>query len=101
MTEHFNKLTPAEAERLAWLMEECGEVIQAAGKILRHGYDSTDPTNPDHAGNRADLERELCDILQVIIHMQDRKDLVCSLFERARWLSANSKFKYMHHQDEE
>lgn len=26
MTEHFNKLTPAEDERLAMLAEECAEV---------------------------------------------------------------------------
>ena len=38
MSSHFNKLTPAQAERLAILIEECGEVIQAATKILRHGY---------------------------------------------------------------
>lgn len=36
-TRHFNNLTPGEAERLAMLAEECGEVIQAVGKILRHG----------------------------------------------------------------
>ena len=35
---NFNQLTPAETERLAILAEECGEVIQAVGKILRHGY---------------------------------------------------------------
>ena len=33
----FNGLTPAEAERLALLMEECGEVVQIIGKVLRHG----------------------------------------------------------------
>lgn len=38
--QHFNQLKPSEAERLACLIEECGEVIQAAGKILRHGYKS-------------------------------------------------------------
>lgn len=34
----FNGLSPAEVERLALLAEECGEVIQTVGKILRHGY---------------------------------------------------------------
>ena len=37
MDDHFNNLTPGEAERLAILAEECGEVIQIIGKILRHG----------------------------------------------------------------
>ena len=36
--EHFNGLTPAEAKRLALLAEECGEVLQAIGKVLRHGF---------------------------------------------------------------
>jgi hypothetical protein len=35
MEENFNKLTPAETERLAWLIEECGEVVKAGSKILR------------------------------------------------------------------
>jgi hypothetical protein len=38
----FNQLTDAEAERLALLAEECGEVVQVIGKILRHGYESYD-----------------------------------------------------------
>lgn len=48
-------LSDAQRERLAWLAEECGEVIQAVGKILRHGYgDESTMYN-----NRADLEKEL------------------------------------------
>jgi len=42
--KHFNGLSPAEAERLALLAEECGEVVQAVCKVLRHGYESTNPT---------------------------------------------------------
>ena len=34
MDKH-NNLTPAEEERLALLSEECGEVIQAIGKVLK------------------------------------------------------------------
>ena len=39
-TEHFNGLTEAEAELLAILSEECGEVVQMVGKVLRHGLES-------------------------------------------------------------
>ena len=59
---HFNGLTPAEAERLAWLSEECAEVIHAIGKILRHGYESADPTVEGSPTNRVTLERELGDV---------------------------------------
>jgi hypothetical protein len=53
-------LTPAEIERLAMLMEECGEVVQAAGKVLRHGYLSVSPFGGPN--NRVTLERELGDL---------------------------------------
>lgn len=64
LTRPYHGLTPAEHERLAWLNEELHEVGQAIGKIMRHGYDSYDPTNPDHEGNRNDLVRELMDVLK-------------------------------------
>ena len=46
--EHFNRLSPAEDERLTVLAEECSEVIQAICKIQRHGYESF---NPDELGD--------------------------------------------------
>ena len=54
-----NELTPAESERLALLSEEMGEAIQAIGKILRHGYESTGPKTI--VRNRTSLEKELGD----------------------------------------
>lgn len=56
----FNQLTAAEAERLAILAEECGEVVQVIGKILRHGYNSHHPDGSPT--NRSLLEKELGDI---------------------------------------
>ena len=35
--DNFNRLSPAEYERLAILAEEMGEAQQALGKIMRHG----------------------------------------------------------------
>lgn len=57
---HFNKLTPAEAERLSILAEECAEVIQVIGKIQRHGFDSKHPNGGKT--NRQLLEKELGDV---------------------------------------
>ncbi|WP_067986166.1 MazG nucleotide pyrophosphohydrolase domain-containing protein [Neptuniibacter pectenicola] len=57
---HFNKLTPAEAERLSILAEECAEVIQVIGKIQRHGFDSCHPNGGPN--NRSLLEKELGDV---------------------------------------
>lgn len=75
MKEHFNKLSPAEAERLALLVEELGEAQQAVGKILRHGYESFNPCAPDHKGNRQDLMKELADVRAVIQMMILRGDV--------------------------
>ena len=94
---HFNKITPAEAERLAMLAEECGEVIQIVGKILRHGYDSYHPVNP-RVSNRDLLAKELRDVNAVLMAM-GRKELreysvqdVIGVWER--------KLQYTHHQEE-
>lgn len=44
MEEEFsNKLTPEQAELIAVLFEECAEVVQICGKILRHGLYSAHP----------------------------------------------------------
>ena len=93
--QHFNKLTPAEAERLAMLAEECGEVIQIVGKILRHGYDSYHPVNP-RVSNRDLLAKELRDVNAVLLAM-GRGELreysvqdVVGVWDR--------KLQYTHHQ---
>lgn len=67
-------MTDAERERLYLLMEECCEVIQIAGKILRHGYDSYHPDlkGPD---NREMLERELGDVLFAMRLMRANGDI--------------------------
>lgn len=71
---HFNDLTPAEVERLAMLIEECGEVIQIASKVLRHGYDSYHPNDPS-TDNRELLSRELTDLISIHVLMMSRGDL--------------------------
>jgi len=73
--KHFNQLTPAEAERLACLAEECGEVIQVIGKILRHGFDDWSPLDETKTTNRENLERELGDLSAVCQRMTDADDI--------------------------
>jgi len=57
------------------LAEECGEVIQVIGKILRHGYDSTHPNDPEGDTNRALLENELGDLNAALQLMTEAKDI--------------------------
>ena len=76
MNEKFvTGLTKAEEERLIKLMEECGEVIQAASKILRHGWDSKNPNDPNHLGNKLDLERELADLTAAVLKLDAAKNI--------------------------
>ena len=96
MQYHFNQLTPAQAERLAMLIEECGEVIQIAGKILRHGYNSYHPERP-HITNRELLQQELTDLAAVSheIHSRDRVFMYDTQSLDAAW---TKKMRYAHHQ---
>jgi NTP pyrophosphatase (non-canonical NTP hydrolase) len=55
-------------QRLAYLIEECGEVLAAAGKSMRWGYAAANPELPDEAQetNAAWLRRELADLQYAI-----------------------------------
>jgi len=99
MADHFNQLTPAEAERLAMLAEECAEVIQVVGKILRHGYESYHPETPDIT-NRELLGKELSDLAAVETEMIVRKDISSSKFGSLgrAW---KRKLRSAHHQESE
>ena len=101
MAEHFNRLTPAEAERLAMLSEECGEVVQIVGKILRHGYESHHPDSPD-LSNRDLLAKELADVHSVTDRMVFDGDMRIGQIESnytpgcgSNW---SEKKRYTHHQ---
>ena len=98
MREHFNQLTPAEAERLALLAEEMGEALQIVGKILRHGYKSSNPVSGDTATNRQLLEKELGDVRHAMIRLCDAGDLSkSSIHDRANE-KAISVERWLHHQ---
>ena len=94
MSEVFsNNLTPAELERLAYLSEECSEVIHIINKIIRHGYgDETTQYN-----NRDLLCRELIDV-------EKAKDLMYvmggfQLEDLDKDVDDVPQYRYMHHQD--
>ncbi|TAN40779.1 MAG: hypothetical protein EPN22_16915 [Nitrospirae bacterium] len=97
VTTHYNNLSPAEAERLALLLEELGEAQQAIGKILRHGYESYHPLAPSPT-NREMLEREIGDIIFALGFMEDAGDLNRqSICDHKNNKAVNVR-KYLHHQ---
>jgi NTP pyrophosphatase (non-canonical NTP hydrolase) len=60
-------LSNEENGRLVLLIEECGEVIQAATKVMRFGYDSWK--------NRDDLETEIGHVKAAVELMLEKGDL--------------------------
>lgn len=97
----MNNLTPAQHERLAILSEECGEVVQAIGKIFRHGVDSYSPNDPDRTTNLVLLETELFDVLATVNAMVSEGDLQQTMLanENERTQAAwEKKKRYTHYQ---
>lgn len=96
MTQQFNGLDPAEAERLFLLSEELAEVIQAIGKTLRHGYDSRHPNGG--LTNRENLERELGHVIHAYTRMIAADDVSEVNIKTHRLEKATAVGKYLHHQ---
>lgn len=95
---NFNGLTPAEAERLALLLEECGEVIQIIGKTLRHGYESANPYDEHAVTNRQYLQNELGDVQAAIKLMIDSNDILEDNIIRATQDKTKRMQRWLHHQ---
>jgi len=87
-----------QAERLYMLIEECGEVIQAATKALRHGFESYHPDESVDITNRVQLEDEITDLRAVLEMMRQAKDL--NMIRDGVDLSSviNRKLRYTHYQ---
>jgi NTP pyrophosphatase (non-canonical NTP hydrolase) len=96
-----NGLTPQQAELLAVLAEECGEVVQAVGKILRHGITDRNPSTG--VSNDDALAREIGDVRAIVILLQEHGGLWLNNAlrdERLRSLAADKIGrigKYLHH----
>ena len=95
-TLHFNGLLPAEAERLSMLAEEAGEIVQAVGKVLRHGYESRHPDGGP--SNRETLRREIDDLRAVVIAMEIERDIAPS--NNGVVKAWQKKLRFSHHQTE-
>ena len=95
--ERFNQLNAAEDERLAVLAEECGELVQAVCKIHRHGYNSYNPDQLNHAGNRADLEAECAHVLVAIRGLVNAADIDEKNMNGEMDAKRSRLNKYLHH----
>lgn len=103
MTNHFNKLTEGQAERLALLAEECGEVVQSVSKILRHGFESTNPLlsvpyDEHPITNEMLLEKELGHVVCAMRKLCDSRDLRESEIDRYADEKSGTIKRWLHHQ---
>lgn len=89
-------LTAAEIERLAILAEECGEVAQAVGKVLRHGWESQSPYGS--RPNRVALEREIGNVRAVVNLMLDAGDVRLSELQAWQRRKRDGLEKWTHYQ---
>lgn len=96
--EFNNNLSPAEYERLAILAEEMGEALQCIGKVMRHGYESYNPTVSSSLTNRRELEKELGDVMCAFGMMAAAKDINARSVEQRVVYKAQKIQKYLHYQ---
>lgn len=94
--EHFNGLSPEHHELITKITEEASESAQAACKILLHGINSYEPSNPDIT-NRQRLENELGQLL-FYLDLAEAHGLISlnRVFEAQRKCSSRKKH-YLHH----
>lgn len=90
-------MTPAEHERLSILLEELGEAVQVCGKILRHGYSSSNPLVANPPTNRQLLEFELGHVWFAMKFMIDANDLDLEKIVAHRSAKQESIKRWLHH----
>lgn len=93
---HFSDLSPAAQERLALLIEECAEVIQVGGKILRHGYESCHPD--DEVPNEELLAEEIGHVRYAVGLLLKNQDIRESDVVAGEKNKAKKVTQYLHHQ---
>jgi hypothetical protein len=93
----FANLREDQRERLELLIEEASEIIKAGTKILRHGYDSYNPDDPEAGNNERHLRKELLELFTVAERMMAEHDISRIDFNKSVevW---KKKLQYCHHQ---
>lgn len=91
------RLTNAELERLAVLSEECGEVIQVIGKIIRHEYEAIGPEGEKY-DNRKALEEEIGHINFMVWLMIENSDVKQKRIDYSTQQKSSTIWKYLRHQ---
>jgi len=96
MMGSFNKLTPAETERLSILMEEMSEASQVIGKILRFGYQNYHPS-VSAKSNRTLLAEEIGHVRYIVGEMCQRGDISEFIMQASAEDKGKKINKYLRH----
>lgn len=92
----YSRLTDAQIERLAILAEECAEVQQMIGKILRHGLDDFRPLDKTKTINRKNLWKEMGHVLAAIDLLTRNFDVSVDGIEESRKAKLKSIERWLH-----
>jgi NTP pyrophosphatase (non-canonical NTP hydrolase) len=92
-------LSEQEIERLALISEECGEIQQVIGKILRHGYESVNPTIENSPTNRKMLEKEVGDLMAALEISYHNSDISFNIVSNEGNKKLDRIGKYLHFQN--
>lgn len=104
---HAPYLSPAQLERLAILQGELAKVSQVVSKIMRHGYESWNPDNPNviidqagihHPNNLDDLEKELGHLFHSIRMLSDIHEISNKAMHEAHINKRETIRRWLHHQ---
>jgi len=95
VAKHFNQLLPEQAELLALLAEECGECVQAIGKILRHGLHSRHPDGGPT--NLEALAKEMGDIRASMILLCEARMVSKQMVHEFADIKRHRVQQYLHH----
>lgn len=98
ISPHFNRLTPAEQERLANLAVQAAELAAMCNKVIRHGWRAIDNSvTPSMTyNNRALLTDRMRDVFEGMYRMTLAIDIDPKVLQLPVVLSN----RYMHHQQE-
>jgi hypothetical protein len=95
----MTRLTKAQIERLQLLQEEASEIIQAASKILRFGYEGKHPSSgPSDLNNVDKLSEELGNLVVVLDLMVSGGELSEEKVQGFATEKLNRIGKYTNHQ---
>lgn len=94
----MKNLTDAQIERLHCLQEEASEVIQITSKILRHGFDSSNPHDESDTTNRRHLEKELGDLMYWVEQLSENSDINLMNVGISQGIKSETAKKYTYYQ---